>query len=204
MITRLGVAALLLCVIPIAGCKAPKPKSESMKASEFFSNDRLKAETFDDEPIEGTEYSVVLGGIWQTISKDKFKALTFPEQLELVCSKPEAVCRAETVTIGAMQDLVKIDDINTDEYKVDSWDSHSLHASYGPDKTAKAGSSNRCHHHVLTVNFESGSTLLSDVPTGEAGCEIFSETDTYRLARGNYYVDTSAKNNLDKPVKIAQ
>lgn len=53
-------------------------------------------------------------------------------------------------------------------------------------------------HHVLTMTFDSGAVSSADIPTHEKGCEAFPETNSYRLARGNYYVDTSPANDMDK------
>ena len=124
-----------------------------------------------------------------------------PEQVHLVCVLGEQTCRAYTVTLGTMKDIVRVEDISVDEYHVDSWDEHSLRASYGPKKYDTIGSSDRCHNHVLTMNFDSGYVSLSDIPTHERGCETFTDTNAYHLARGHYYVDTSPENNLDKPRK---
>jgi hypothetical protein len=68
-------------------------------------------------------------------------------------------------------------------------------ASYGGD------SASRCQRHVLTMDFDSGAVSVSDIPTRKKGCEAFTETDSYRLVRGNYYVDTSPGNNMDKSKK---
>jgi hypothetical protein len=51
------------------------------------------------------------------------------------------------------------------------------------------------------MNFASGIMSVSDIPTRVKGCEMFTETNTYRLKRGNYYIDTSPDNDLDKKKK---
>ena len=51
------------------------------------------------------------------------------------------------------------------------------------------------------MSFRSGSVSTSDIPTHEKGCEMFPETDTYRLVRGQYYVDTTPGNDAEKPTK---
>ncbi|SRR6266851_280842 len=81
-------------------------------------------------------------------------------------------------------------------WEIRSWDAHGLLASYDPNVSAVA-TSDRCHHHVLTMTFASGAVSTSDIPTRAKGCEEFPETNSYRLVRGNYYVDTSPANDLD-------
>jgi hypothetical protein len=162
----------------------------------------LKAETFESDPIEGPEYVVVVSGVWLPESKDDpSKSMVFPEQTKVDCTESDKTCRAYTVSLGVMPDEVRVEDVYEDDYHIDSWDAHSLRASYGPDPTAKLGSGDRCHHHVLTMTFASGAVSLSDIPTREKGCEVFTDTNTYRLANGQYYVDTSPGNDLDKPKK---
>jgi hypothetical protein len=51
------------------------------------------------------------------------------------------------------------------------------------------------------MNFTSGVVTESDIPTHAKGCEIFTDTNTYQLASGNLYVDTSPNNDADKPTK---
>ena len=102
------------------------------------------------------------------------------------------------VTLAAVKGMVSVQDIDTEEYDIDSWDKHGLIASYGGDPAAP------CQRHDLTMNFESGAVSVSDVPTHKKGCEPFTETNSYRLVRGHYYVDTSPNNDMDKPVKTGK
>jgi len=51
------------------------------------------------------------------------------------------------------------------------------------------------------MDFDSGAVSVSDIPTHKKGCEMFQQTDSYRLQRGNYYVDTTPGNDADKPKK---
>lgn len=88
--------------------------------------------------------------------------------------------------------MVGIQDLDTTIYDIDQWDEHGLTASYGGDEPS------RCQRHVLTLDFDSGAVSVSDIPTRKVGCEAFTETDSYKLVRGQYYVDTTPGNDLDK------
>ena len=66
-----------------------------------------------------------------------------------------------------------------------------------------SAASDRCNRHVLTMTFAAGAVSTSDIPTHEKGCEPFPETNSYRLARGGYYIDTTPGNDAEKPVKPA-
>jgi hypothetical protein len=88
---------------------------------------------------------------------------------------------------------VAVEEIGTEDYDVDSWDSDGLIASRGGDVASP------CQRHVLTIAFKLGRVTLVHVPTNKNGCEVFLETNSYRLVRGNYYVDTSPNNDMDKP-----
>jgi hypothetical protein len=88
--------------------------------------------------------------------------------------------------------LSPLDEIRADVVCTDKWDEHGLTASYGGDE------SSRCQRHVLTIDFDSGAASVSDIPTRKTGCEAFTETDSYRLIWGHYYVDTTPNNDLDK------
>jgi hypothetical protein len=101
-------------------------------------------------------------------------------------------CTEISVTLGVVIVSVSIEDLDTTTYNIDKWDEHGLTASYGGDE------SSRCQRHVLTIDFDSGAVSVSDIPTRKAGCEAFTETDSYKLVRGNYYVDTTPGNDLDK------
>jgi hypothetical protein len=104
-------------------------------------------------------------------------------------------CVETSVTLGLMRDMVSIQDIDDTTYDVDKWDSHGLTASFGGD------ASSRCQRHVLTMDFESGAVSVADIPTRQKGCEAFTETNSYRLVRGMYYVDASPANDMDKQRK---
>ncbi len=82
-------------------------------------------------------------------------------------------------------------------WKVNTWDANGLLASNRPDSAAIAAS-DRCHSHVLTMTFATGAVSTSDIPTHARGCEAFHLTNSYRLLHGNYYVDLTPANDLDK------
>jgi hypothetical protein len=113
-------------------------------------------------------------------------------QVKLWCSKNSKVCTETSVTLGAVPTLVSIEDMDNTDYDVDKWDEHGLTASYGGNETS------RCQRHVLTIDFDSGAVSVADILTRKTGCEAFTETDSYKLVRGKYYVDTTPGNDLDK------
>jgi len=162
-------------------------------------NPRLKTMAWPDQPIAGSSRYRVASGFWVPESKDPRKALGFPVQVRIECHKYSASdmrCTEIGLTLLLTKDAITVEDIQTAYYDIDSWDEHGLIASYGGDETAS-----RCQRHVLTMVFESGAVSVSDLPTHKKGCEAFSETNSYRLSRGHYYVDTTPKNDLDKAAK---
>jgi hypothetical protein len=160
-----------------------------------FRNDRLKSLVFPDSTIVGDESSRLATGIWVAESKDPEKTLVFPIQVRIRCTRYNKECVELSVTLGAVTDMVSVQDIDDATYDIDKWDSHGLTASFGGD------SSSRCQRHVLTMDFASGAVSVADIPTRQKGCEAFTETDSYRLVRGMYYVDTSPSNDMDKQRK---
>jgi hypothetical protein len=96
--------------------------------------------------------------------------------------------------------VIFLDDIDETSWQITSWDEHGLLAAYDAYPSATAVSE-RCHRHVLSMSFASGAVSTSDIPTHEKGCETFKQTDSYRLVRGVYYVDTTPGNDAEKPVK---
>lgn len=175
------------------------PLGSAQNLASFLQNDRLKTLILPDRPIFGNLRSRTVDGFWESEVKDR--ALAFPQQVKIDCHNygPEnRECVETSVSIAPTKGLVSIQEIDTTEYEVDSWDGTGLVASYGGD----AGS--RCQRHVLTMTFSSGAVSVSDVPTREKGCEAFTMTNSYRLIRGNYYVDTSPGNDMDKPYKSAR
>ncbi len=181
----------LLVVLFVLGANA----NVQNKLTDAFHNERLKANSLADFAIAGDGESRLVDGFWVSESKDPAKALTFPQQVKISCTRYNKECMEISVTLGPVKDMVIIQDIDDTIYDVDRWDSHGLTASYGG-----AGFS-RCQRHVLTMDFDSSAVSVSDIPTRKKGCEAFTETNSYRLVRGMYYVDTSPGNNMDKVKK---
>lgn len=183
-------ASLLLSLV-LSGVVA-----HARSMTSFLQNDRLKTITLPDRLIMGSDRSRFVSGFWVSESKDLQKKLVFPQQVKIECHNyASKECVEIIVTIAPVKGMVSIQDIDTETYDVNTWDSRGLVASYGGDE------SSRCQRHVLTMEFASGAVSVSDIPTRVKGCEAFSETDSYRLVRGNYYVDTSPENDMDKPYK---
>jgi hypothetical protein len=170
--------------------------------SVVFSNDRLKRSGLNDYPITGDDEWRSVDGMWVPESRDPAKAIVFPEQVKIICTNSEMTCEEVKVILAPMGGVVFIESIDQTIWPITTWDAHGLLASYGPDVSALAASE-RCHRHVLAMTFASGAVSTSDIPTHEKGCEMFSETDSYRLTRGVYYVDTTPGNDADRPVKPA-
>lgn len=189
---RYNLVTCLLVVLLVLGANANAQK----KLTDYFHNERLKANTLADFAITGDGESRLVDGFWVSESKDPAKALTFPQQAKITCTRYNKECMEISVTLGPFKDMVIIKDIDDTVYDVDRWDSHGLTASYG----GGVGFS-RCQRHVLTMDFDSGAVSVSDIPTRKKGCEVFTETNSYRLVRGMYYVDTSPGNDVDKVKK---
>jgi hypothetical protein len=158
-------------------------------------SNRLKILPVTDPTVTGDNFIRLVAGIWVSESKDPTKRLVFPQQVKITCAQPRKTCTELVLTLAEAKDLISIQDIDSEDYDISSWDSHGLVASYGGDEHS------RCQRHVLTMDFDSGAVSVSDIPTHKKGCEAFNETDSYRLVRGNYYVDTTPGNDLDKPAK---
>jgi hypothetical protein len=182
--------------------KFPQPAT-SLSGATLYSNDRLKRFELKDYPIDADGGYCTVDGMWVPESKEPAKALPSPEQVKITCSISDKSCRELKVTLGPIGGLVFIAGIDETIWPITSWDSHGLLASYGPDVDA-LGVSDRCHRHVLTMSFASGAVSTSDLPTHEKGCETFTETDSYRLAKGEYYVDTTPGNDGGSPIKMEE
>jgi hypothetical protein len=188
--------AVVLVILTVAS-SAQEKKTQTENLSALFHNERLKALTLQDRQIIGDKFSRLVTGIWVSESKDPTKTLVFPQQVRIRCTSYNKTCTEINVTLAPAPGMVSVQDIDDSEYDVTSWDAHGLLASYGGEE----GSASQCQHHVLTMDFDSGAVSVSDIPTHRKGCEGFIETDSYRLVRGNYYVDTSPGNDMDKPKK---
>lgn len=200
-------ALLILAVTSGASAQSiPEAKQQAdtrrvMPAPNPFRNDRLKRSEGKDSPIKSFhDTRVIVDGMWVPESKDPAREIVLPEQVEIICTHSEMTCEEMKVTLGPTAGVVFIDSIGQTVWTVTSWDGHGLLASYGPEVSALAAS-DRCHRHVLAMTFSSGAISTSDIPTHEKGCEMFAETDSYRLIRGFYYIDTSPGNDQDRQYK---
>lgn len=186
---KLFVFLLALAVLSTA------QEKKSAHLSAVFQNERLKALSLPDRPITGDSHYRVVEGFWVSESKDPAKALLFPQQVRIRCTAYRKACTELSVTIAPSPQMVLIQEIDDQDYDINTWDAHGLLASYGDDP------SSRCQRHLLTMDFDSGAVSVSDIPTRKKGCEAFTETNSYRLVQGSYYVDTSPGNDADKPTK---
>jgi hypothetical protein len=207
LLNLLSAALLFLSLTAVvSGQSTPETKQQADKekatpTSSPFHNERLKRSEDTDHPIETFHDTLaIVDGMWVPESKDPKKEIVFPEQVKIICTNSEKTCEEVKVVLGPMSGVVFIDSIDQTIWPITSWDAHGLLASYGPDVSALAASE-RCHRHVLAMAFASGAVSTSDIPTHEKGCEMFAETDSYRLARGVYYVDTTPGNDGDRPYK---
>ena len=193
---KLVVVFLVLVVVSSGVCG---------NAQSLFSNDRLKVLTLPTRPIIGdVDYRTVYRHLGAPESKHPGKKLVFPLQVKINCHNfgdNDRKCVEIVVALAPVAMMVSVQDIDSEEYDIDRWDAHGLIASYGGGAGAFFPMRQR---HVLTMNFESGAVSVSDIPTHKKGCEAFTETDSYRLVRGGYYVDTSPNNDFDKPAKAGK
>jgi hypothetical protein len=168
---------------------------EGQTPSGTFHNERLKKLVIPGPPLakdKSYSFNALATGFWVSDSSDPKKALVLPMQVKIWCSKNVKECTETSVTLGSVPNLVSVEDVDNTIYGVDKWDEHGLTASYGGDE------SSRCQRHVMTIDFDSGSVSVADIPTHKKGCEAFTETDAYKLVRGKYYIDTTPGNDLDK------
>jgi hypothetical protein len=206
LVKALSVFLFLSLTAPVSAQSFPETKQQAdtekaKPSSNAFHNERLKRAELKDYPIETfRDTLVIVDGMWVSESKDPTKEIVFPEQVKIICTNSEKTCEEMKVILGPMSGVIFIDSIEQTIWPITSWDKNGLLASYGPEISASAAS-DRCHRHVLAMTFASGAVSTSDIPTHEKGCEMFPETDSYRLARGGYYVDTTPGNDAEKPVK---
>jgi len=203
------LACSVLCLGQLPKDSAPSAPSGIVQSTNpqtakrlagLFHNERLKRKVDDDYSISGDNDFRGVSGIWIEESGDPSKALLFPEQVSITCTRSEMTCQEMKVTLEPTNGLVFIAGPDETIWPITSWDAHGLLASYGPEISATTAASDRCHRHVLAMSFASGAVSTSDIPTHEKGCEAFAETNSYRLARGQYYFDSSPGNDMDKPL----
>ena len=160
----------------------------------MIGNGRLKMAGFESMPINAEGGFLIVDGIWLPESNNPDDALAFPEQVKITCDQTEKVCREMKVTLSGFGGMLTIVGPDETDWPISSWDARGLFATYGPSD--HGNTSDKCHRHVLTMTFGSGAVSTSDIPTHEKGCEIFLKTNTYRLARGGYWIDTSPGNDF--------
>jgi hypothetical protein len=153
-------------------------------------NGRLKMSGLESMPINTEMGFLSVDGIWLPESNNPDDALAFPEQVTITCDRTERLCRELKVTLAeAVKGMLVIVGPDETDWPIISWDERDLMATYGP--SIHGNTSDKCHRHVLAMVFGSGAISTSDIPTHEKGCEIFPKTNSYRLARGHYWIDTS-------------
>jgi len=170
--------------------------------SHAFHNDRLKRTELNDYEIPGDSQWRSVSGTWVPESNDPAHELLFPEQVTINCRAASRTCEELKIILEPAGGVIFIDGIDETIWQITSWDEHGLLAAYDADPYAN-GASEKCQRHVLSMSFASGAVSTSDIPTHEKGCEAFKTTDSYRLTRGVYYVDTTPGNDAEKPVKPA-
>jgi hypothetical protein len=138
-------------------------------------------------PVIGDDANRTASGVWK--SEVPGNDLLSPEQVAISCSAPERQCSVQRVRFDADQLGISVKGPDETDYQIVSWDARSLFATHDPDY------SDKCHRSVLSMSFATGDVSLSDIPTNEKGCEIFKDTNSYRLIQGNYYVDTTPHND---------
>jgi hypothetical protein len=138
-------------------------------------------------PIDGNEAYRVASGIWKGEGSDS--DLMSPEQISITCWADEKSCSVMTISLDVDKLGISIKGPDETDYRIDSWDTEGLVAIHDPNMT------DTCHRSILSMSFAAGEVSLSDIPTHAKGCEIFKETNSYRLVDGQYYVDTTPKND---------
>ena len=162
-------------------------------------NDRLKLVKLSDYPINDEPGSMAMAdGVWISDIPGPDHKLVQPQQVSIQCmanalfpdEHKKGECSVRTVTLGVIQGMVDIMGPDEDVFEITDWNKDRLSASYDDGK---------CHLQILTMTFAIGRVLVSDIPTNKPGCEAFTTTNSYHLVRGQYYVDTTEKNDGDKP-----
>jgi hypothetical protein len=181
---RLKIRGLGTCLVP----GQSNAKNVAQLSAEIDKEIRdEKAGTVKPCPIDLASPYISLSGIWRSEVPGVF--LVSPEQVWIECEAQEKQCRVLRVRFDLDKLGVSIQGPDETDYQVISWDAKSLFATHDPDVL------DRCHRSVLTINAAGGDASVSDIPTHEKGCEIFKDTNSYRLVTGNYYVDTTPDNN---------
>jgi hypothetical protein len=190
--------ALFVCVVFALALSGEGQQGKSLSGG--FHNDRLKRAELNDYEITGDGQWRRVSGMWVPESNDPAHKLLFLEQVTINCRRPSSTCEELKIVLEPTGGIIFIDGVDETTWQITSWDEHGLLATYDADLSAISGS-DKCHRHVLSMSFSSGAVSTSDIPTHEKGCEAFKATDSYRLKRGVYYVDTTPGNDAEKPVK---
>lgn len=165
--------------------------------SGVFGNDRFKLMNYEQHAIDAAYPHAE--GVWIEDSGNPDRTLVFPQQVSLRCynfGADERGCDETGVTFSVTKISITVQELFQQHYQIDNWDKHGLSASYGGGESDKS----RCQKHVLTMNFDSGAVSVADIASHRTGCKI-EGTYSYRLQPGTYYVDTTARNDADKPTK---
>ncbi len=201
---KLMVEVALLSIALSIGAQLPKAPAANSKnhfanttPSKFQARERLKRSEFKDEPIDASEGMFQVDGMWVPESKDPAKDLLFPEQVHISCVKstPMPVCRETTLPLGTAENLISIMAIDEKEWSPLSWDERGLMAYVHAIASPYLPLADRCLDHELIIEFGTGAVSTIDIPVHTKGCEAFTTTNSYRLVRGNYYVDLSPGND---------
>ena len=138
-----AVAMLILpmTVVGSAQSIANKEKAKGIPSVFVASaiNERIKRAEFKDYPIEVFHDLAIVDGMWVPESKNSAKALVFPEQVRIICTKSEKTCEELKIVLEPTSGVVFIGDIEETSWQITSWDAHGLLASYGPDIFCECG-----------------------------------------------------------------
>ena len=145
---RLGIYIAVVVLPFVSGNAQEKTSPQKGGLASIFHNDHLKINAMKDSPIVGGVNSRLVEGVWLPGAADPSKNLVFPQQVKIYCTRYNKICMELNVTIGPAPGLVAINELDDEEYNVDSWDAHGLVASYGGDDI----SGSPCQRHVLTMS----------------------------------------------------
>lgn len=172
-------------------CLVPRPSKANTVAQLSAEMDK---ETREEKhgiartcPIDLNIPYISVMGIWE--SEVIGVSLVSPEQVWVQCEAGAKECRVVRVRFDLDKLGVSVEGPDETDYQIVSWDDKSVFATHDADLL------DRCHRSVLTINGAGGDVSVSDIPTREKGCEIFKDTNSYRLVPGNYYVDTTPNND---------
>jgi len=174
----------------LAGCHSANDK--------VLTSARLKRNLYGISPLTVfSDGSLMADGLWIPELDDSAHALVFPEQTTISCDKGAKYCLEMQVVFLSVANAITVKGPDQTLWEIKTWDKNSLLAEYGPFPHL-TNLSDKCQKHVLSIIFASQTVTTSDIPTHGQGCEAFKETNSYRLARGDYIVDTSPSNDAVK------